>query len=88
MNNIKQIVKYSGRRFKRMFGVSKRIFIFMKIIIPKEFKIKKINGGRKRKYSIPILLIIFLKYYRHYVTIDYLTKQYDYSESSIQLNKY
>ena len=66
-----------------MFGVSKRVFIFMKIIIPKEFKIKKINGGRKRKYSIPILLIIFLKYYKHYVTMDYLTTQYDYSESSI-----
>ena len=35
-------------------------------------------------YSIPDqALIIFLKYYRHYFTIDYLTTQYDYSESSI-----
>ena len=40
-----------------MVGVSKRVFKIMEIIISKEFKIKKINGGRKRKYSIPILLI-------------------------------
>ena len=66
-----------------MFGVSKRVFKIMEIIISKEFKIKKINGGRKRKYSIPILLIIFLKYYRHYFTMDYLTTQYDYTEFSI-----
>ena len=83
MSNIKQIIKYSDRKFKRTFGVSKRVFKIMETIISKEFKIKKINGGRKRKYSIPILLIIFLKYYRHYFTMDYLTTQYNYSESSI-----
>ena len=83
MNNIKQILKYSDRRFKHIFGVSKRVFKIMETIISKEFKIKKINGGRKRKYSTPILLTIFLKYYRHYITMDYLTTQYDYRESSI-----
>ena len=83
MNNIKQILEYSDRRFKGIFGVSKRVFKIMEIIIYKEFKIKKINGGRKRKYSTPILLIIFLKYYRHYFTMDYLTMQYDHIESSI-----
>ena len=83
MINIKQILKYSDRRFKSTLGVSKRVFNIMETIISKEFKIKKINGGRKRKYSTPILLVIFLKYYRHYFTMDYFTTQYDYSESSI-----
>ena len=83
MINIKQILKYSDRRFKRTLGVSKRVFNIMETIISKEFKIKKINRGKKRKYSTPILLTIFLKYYRHYSTMDYLTTQYDYSESSI-----
>ena len=83
MSNIKQILKYSDRKFKSTFGVSKRVFNILETIISKEFKIKKINEGRKRKYSIPILLIIFLKYYRHYFTMDYLTMQYDHSESSI-----
>ena len=36
MNNIKQILKYSDRRFKRMFGVSKRVFKIMESIISKE----------------------------------------------------
>ena len=43
MNNIKQILKYSDRRFKRMFGVSKRGFKILESIIFKEFKLKKIN---------------------------------------------
>ena len=43
MNNINQNLKYSDRRFKRMFVVSKRVFKIMEIIIFKEFKIKKIN---------------------------------------------
>ena len=56
-----------------MFSVSKCIVKIMGRIISKEFKIKKINGRRKRQYCVPILLIIFLKYYRHFVTMDYLT---------------
>ena len=57
MSNIKQILKYIDRKFKCMIGVSKRVFNIMETIISKEFKIKKINGGRKRKYSTLILLI-------------------------------
>ena len=38
MNNIKQILKYSDKRFKRMFGVSKRVFKIMEIIILKNLK--------------------------------------------------
>ena len=38
MNNIKQILKYSDRIFKRMFGVSKRVFKIMESIISKEYK--------------------------------------------------
>ena len=41
MINIKQILKYSDRRFKRTSGVSKGVFKIMETIISKEFKIKK-----------------------------------------------
>ena len=83
MNNIKQIFKYRDRRFKRLMGVSKRTFNLMQDVISEAFKLKKINGGRKRKHGIPTLLCIFIKYYRHYVTMDYLSDEYYYSEANI-----
>jgi IS5 family transposase len=52
-------------------------------VVSKEFKQKKINGGRKRKHGIPILISLFLKYYRHYFTMDYLSNKYKCSESTI-----
>jgi len=83
MKNINQIYKYDNRRFKRLIGVSKRVFNIMLEVVSKEFKQKKINGGRKRKHGIPILISLFLKYYRHYVTMDYLSNKYKCSESTI-----
>ena len=38
MNNIKQILKYSDKRFKRMFGVSKRISKSWKSLFLKNLK--------------------------------------------------
>jgi hypothetical protein len=83
MKNINQIYKYDNRRFKSLIGVSKHVFNIMVEVVSQEFKQKKINGGRKRKYGIPTLISIFLKYYRHYVTMDYLSAEYKYNESSI-----
>ena len=83
MQNIKKIYKYSDRRFKRSTGVSKRVFHIMVDTVAKEFKLTKVNGGRKRKHSIPILILIFLEYYRHYIIMDYLASVYSCHESTI-----
>ena len=52
MSNIKQILKYSDRRFKRIFGVSKRVFKIMETIISKEFKIKKLMEEEKGNIAL------------------------------------
>lgn len=69
-------------KFKRLTGVTKKIFQLMVQILSEENKKLKAKGGRKNKLSIENQLLMTLEYLREYRTYFHIGKSRGVSESS------
>lgn len=69
-------------QFKRLTGVTKKIFQLMVQILSEENKKLKSRGGRKNKLSIENQLLMTLEYLREYRTYFHIGKSRGVSESS------
>ncbi len=61
-------------KFKRLTGVTKKIFDLMVQILSEENKKLKAKGGRKNKLSIENQLLMTLEYLREYRTYFHIGK--------------
>jgi hypothetical protein len=77
------IIERSDESFQSATGVSKKVFHALVKII-QEYKAERFyKGGRKSSLSTEDELLVFLSYYRHYVTYEYLSCIYGLKRNAI-----
>lgn len=69
-------------QFRRLTGVSRRVFSYMVEILTVADKLKKAKGGRASKLCIEDRLLMSLEYLREYRTYFHLGQSYGISESN------
>ncbi len=83
MNRIEQKWKWNDEKFKRRIGTTKPVFQMMLEILQAEHeKLHKI-GGKPNNLSAADKLLITLKYYREYVTMESIADDFDCAKSSV-----
>lgn len=68
--------------FKRLTGITKKVFELMILILSEEYKKFKSRGGRKSKISIENKLLMTLEYLREYRTYFHIGKSRGITESA------
>ena len=76
MNSKLMIENLSDEKFYAQFGVHKAEFDAMLTVLENAYKEARKKGGRKRKLSIPNILIVLLSYYRDDSTMESLAFKY------------
>lgn len=82
----KYLEKQNGSKFKRMTGVTKKIFKMMVEVIKKdktERRVQKGHAGRKNELSAEEKVLVTLMYYREYRTQAHIGASYEVSEATI-----
>jgi hypothetical protein len=81
-NKYEKTKSLSNANFKRLIGVTRKIFEEMAGILKEAFSEKHKTGGRTPKLSIENMLLLALEYWRQYVTFAELGFYYGVAEST------
>jgi hypothetical protein len=83
MNRIEKKLKLSDEKFKRRIGTTKPVFSTMLEILQADFVKQHKLGGKPPELSVGDKLLIPLKYYREYITMESLADDYHRSKSTV-----
>jgi predicted DNA-binding protein YlxM (UPF0122 family) len=83
MNRIEKKLKLSDEKFKRRVGTTKPVFLTMLEILQTAHAQLHASGGKPNSVTVGDKLLITLKYYREYVTMESIADDYDCSKSCI-----
>jgi hypothetical protein len=76
-------LKLSDEKFKRRIGTTKPVFQTMLTILQAAYDKLHIPGGKPPDLTVGDKLLITLKYYREYVTVESIADDYDCSKSAV-----
>jgi predicted DNA-binding protein YlxM (UPF0122 family) len=83
MTRIEKKLKLSDEKFKRRIGTTKPVFQTMLQILQTAYTKLHEQGGDPHGLSVGDKLLITLKYYREYTTMESIADDYDCSKSTI-----
>jgi predicted DNA-binding protein YlxM (UPF0122 family) len=83
MTRIEKKLKLSDETFKRRIGTTKPVFQTMLDILQTAHNKLHESGGKPNDLSVGDKLLITLKYYREYMTMESIADDYDCSKSSV-----
>jgi hypothetical protein len=83
MNRIEKKLKLSDEKFKRRIGTTKPVFQTMLAILQSAHDTLHQPGGKPPSLSVGDKLLITLKYYREYATMESIADDYDCSKSCV-----
>ena len=83
MTRVEKKLKLSDEKFKRRIGTTKPVFLTMLDILETAYVRLHQSGGKPPRLTIGDKLLITLKYYREYVTMESLADDYDCSKSAV-----
>ena len=83
MDRVATRLQWSDEKFKLGIGTTKPVFRTMLEILQADFDKLHESGGAPPDLSVGDKLLITLKYFREYVTMESLANEYNCSKSSI-----
>jgi predicted DNA-binding protein YlxM (UPF0122 family) len=84
MSRVEKKLRFSDEKFKRRIGTTKPVFQKMLAVLQVAHEKQHELGGKPlKRLSLGDKLLITLKYYREYVTMESLADDYDCSKSTI-----
>jgi hypothetical protein len=83
MERVEKKLKWSDEKFKRRIGTTKPIFQTMLGILQADYDKLHKSGGAPPELTVGDKLLITLKYYREYTTMESIADDYDCSKSSV-----
>ena len=83
MSRIEKKLKLSDEKFKRRIGTTKPVFLSMLDILQTAHNTLHETGGKPNTLSVGDKLLITLKYYREYTTMESIADDYDCSRSGV-----
>ena len=83
MTRIEKKLKLSDEKFKRRIGTTKPVFLLMLDILQTAHNKLHELGGKPPTLTVGDKLLITLKYYREYTTMESLADDYECSKSAI-----
>jgi len=83
MTRVEKRLKLSDEKFKRRIGTTKPVFLLMLDILQTAYDKLHQSGGKPPNLSVGDKLLITLKYYREYMTMESLADDYDCSKSAV-----
>src|SRR5215468_1971929 len=88
MSRIEKKLKLSDEKFKRRIGTTKAVFRLMLAILQVAYHKLHEQGGKPPDLTVGDKLLITLKYYREYTTMESIADDYDCSKSSVADPRY
>jgi len=85
MTRIEKKLKLSDEKFKRRIGTTKPVFQMMLEILQSAYDKQHESGGKPPDLSVGDKLLITLKYYREYTTMESIADDYECAKSSVFL---
>jgi predicted DNA-binding protein YlxM (UPF0122 family) len=83
MTRVARKLKLSEEKFKRRIGTTKPVFLTMlDILETAHVKLHEL-GGKPNNLTVGDKLLITLKYYREYITMESIADDYDCSKSAV-----
>jgi len=83
MTRIEKKLKLSDEKFKRRIGTTKPVFLLMLDILQTAYDKLHQSGGKPPDLSVGDKLLITLKYYREYMTMESIADDYNCSKSAV-----
>jgi predicted DNA-binding protein YlxM (UPF0122 family) len=83
MTRVEKKLKLSDEKFKRRIGTSKPVFLTMLGVLETAHANLHKSGGKPNNLTVGDKLLITLKYYREYVTMESIADDYDCCKSTI-----
>jgi len=83
MARVEKKLKLSDEKFKRRIGTIKPVFLLMLDILQTAYDTLHQSGGKPPDLSVGDKLLITLKYYREYMTMESIADDYDCSKSAV-----
>jgi predicted DNA-binding protein YlxM (UPF0122 family) len=83
MPHLEKKLKLSDEKFKRRIGTTKSVFQTMLAILQTAHDKRHKSGGKPPTLTVGDKLLITLKYYREYVTMESIADDYDCDKSSV-----
>jgi predicted DNA-binding protein YlxM (UPF0122 family) len=83
MTRVEKKLKLSDEKFKRRIGTTKPVFQTMLDILHTAHDKLHETGGKPNDLNVGDKLLITLKYYREYTTMESIADDYDCSKSSV-----
>ena len=83
MTRIEKKLKLSNDKFKRRIGTTKPVFQMMLDILQAAYDKLHQSGGKPPDLTVGDKLLITLKYYREYTTMESIADDYDCSKSAV-----
>jgi len=83
MTRVEKKLKLSDEKFKRRIGTTKPVFLTMLDILETAYVQLHQSGGKPPDLTVGDKLLITLKYYREYVTMESIADDYDCSKSAV-----
>ena len=83
MSRVEKKLKLSDEKFKRCIGTSKAVFLMMLGVLQTAYDKLHATGGKPPDLTVGDKLLITLKYYREYTTMESIADDYGCSKSSV-----
>jgi len=83
MSRVEKNLKLTDEKFKRRIGTTNPVFRLMLDILQTAYNKRHQSGGKPPDLTVGDKLLITLKYYREYTTMESLADDYDCAKSSI-----
>jgi predicted DNA-binding protein YlxM (UPF0122 family) len=83
LERVEKKLKWSDEKFKRRIGTTKPVFSTMLEILQADFVKQHKLGGKPPELSVGDKLLITLKYYREYTTMESIADDYHCSKSTV-----
>jgi len=82
-SRVEKKLRLSDEKFKRRIGTTKPVFLLMLAVLGAAYPKLHEQGGKPPDLSVGDKLLITLKYYREYTTMESIADDYDCSKSSV-----
>jgi len=83
MTRVEKKLKLTDEKFKRRIGTTKPVFLLMLDILQTAYDELHQSGGKPLSLSVGDKLLITLKYYQEYATMESIADDYDCSKSAV-----
>jgi hypothetical protein len=83
MTRIEKDLRFSDKKFKRQVGTTKHVFQTMLEILQTAYDTLHKSGGKPNDLTVGDKLLVFLKYYREYTTMESIADDYHCHKSSV-----